>query len=85
MEENNLKKASPGRTRFYSNQYDEDNIKPLRTQEDIPKDLDCDSVGSVNSHQICKDPGELLDGISDMFINSELGLNYSKDKKGELH
>jgi hypothetical protein len=52
MEENNFKKASPGRSRFYSNQYEDDNIKPLRTQEDILKDLDSNSVGSANSHQV---------------------------------
>ena len=35
-------------------------------------------------HQkVWKDPYELLHGIGDLFINSDLGVNYAKGNKGK--
>jgi len=39
------------------------------------------SNATYEDEKVCKDPSDLLKGIGDMFVNSELGVNYAKGNK----
>lgn len=79
------------RNRFYSHQVDDEHFKASKALQARWERSGNDSVEnegsskSVQSHNVCKDPSDLLEGISDMFINSELGVNYAKkNAKGTI-
>jgi hypothetical protein len=77
------------RGRFYSHQIDGEHFKALGQLREVNneyKDIsECkaDSENSTGSQKVAKDPSELLDGISDMFVNSELGISYAKVGQGK--
>ena len=37
----------------------------------------------LEEHKVCKDPYDLLHGIGDLFVQSDLGVNFSKGSKGK--
>ena len=86
-------KGSPGknRSRFYSHQIDEEHFKAFNQLKEVKEDGSEESDGkedsqkSSNSQKVCKDPTDLLKGISDMFVNSEMGVNYSKSNEEGKH
>uniref|UniRef100_A0A7S3J5Y5 Uncharacterized protein n=1 Tax=Euplotes harpa TaxID=151035 RepID=A0A7S3J5Y5_9SPIT len=76
------------RSRFYSHPTDYDQklvmqamTKPEPTKCSIIEEEKISDRKLKSAKNVCSDPNQLLEGISDMFINSELGVNYvSKNK-----
>ena len=77
------------RKRFYSHQIDDEHFKAHKLLSKVIETEDSsieDHNDDQNYHSdkiVCSDPSQLLEGISDMFVNSDLCVNYTNDgKKG---
>jgi hypothetical protein len=88
MEKLNNKSPSPSsknRNRFYSHEVDDEHFKALgklRRMEQHNNEGQgkrADSQKSSSSHKVAKEPNDLLEGISDMFVHSDLSLNFGKE------
>ena len=70
------------RTRFYSHQVGNEHVKATRiislAQKGINNRREKFDLSQYIQKQAWDDPNELLEGISDMFINSDMSLNYMR-------